>query len=86
MYNLGNDVVRQAMDNIEQEMEQPTDLTPNTGKVERPDAAVGTAEAVANERADLKNGGTGDNVAKSFVGLPIESLVCAPLVAGAKAQ
>ena len=86
MNNLGNDVVRQAMDNIGQAAEQPASLILDERKAEKADAAGGTAEAIVNKRAALKNDGTGSDTAKSFVGLPIESLICAPLVAGAKAQ
>lgn len=73
MDNLGNEVVKQALNNIEQAAEHPADLTQdaglmqNAGKAEKPTTA-------------------GGDTAKSFVGLPIEALICAPLVAGAKAQ
>lgn len=86
MDNLGNDVVRQAMDNIGQAAEQPASLIPDGRKAEKTGMAGDTAETVVYERAGLGNGGTRSDTAKSFVGLPIESLICAPLVAGAKAQ
>lgn len=65
MDNLGNEVVKQAMDNIGQAAEKA---------------------AVAGTTAGTAVTGEGSATAKSFVGLPIESLICAPLVAGAKAQ
>ncbi len=69
---IGKSVVEQAAANIE--------LAGSQAMLQSGDAAT------PQETVSAEEGSSNENVADSFAGLPIESLICAPILAAAKGQ
>ncbi|MCM1253105.1 MAG: DUF2589 domain-containing protein [Clostridium sp.] len=89
-----NNIVEQALANIDTAKAQFTNSTPEPVLEER-NTPLPQSAADVKETADTSNNSSSQtsnessdksNIAQNFVGLPIESLICAPIIAAAKGQ
>lgn len=88
-----NDVIKNALSNIHEAEKQIRNVDADTVSLTQPNHA----EIVSDENQTAENVGvpvsnntmlrdSNNDVASSFVGLPIESLICGPIIAAAKGQ
>lgn len=84
---LGDEVVKSALSHFSDAESQikdsvaGMDIAPQTQPDHMVTAGVGDMADIGNRQSS-----GGGNVADSFVGLPIESLICGPIIAAAKGQ